>query len=176
MPFCPMCGSEYETGVEKCCDCNEVLVAHLPAEGEETEQEITSERLIQVAVFNESVEANLRKTRLESEGIDCFLEGDIAQNILIFAGAAFRGIKLKVRESDAEKAIEILNQEPLKTNAAEDADREDIYGPQCPQCGSLSIISQKHSPALIFISLLLLGIPFLFMRKRCDCHACGHVW
>lgn len=190
MPFCTKCGSEYETGVERCSDCNEVLVAHMPPEepdaagrhgdfmnGDEIhggEQEIL-DRLIQIAVFNHSIEAHLCKTRLESEGIECFLADEHLSYLGPFAGES-RGIKLQVRESDADRAIEILRQEPQETDSAEYAAREDSYGPCCPRCGSSGISSRKRSPFLVLISLPLLGIPLLFMRTTWDCRGCGHVW
>ena len=177
MPFCPMCGSEYEAGVERCADCDGVLAANMPHEEEDTEQELTPEpldRLVQIASFNYLVEADLCRTRLESEGIECFLADELGTYVPFRVPVE---VRLQVRESDAQRALEILQQEPQEeTDSTEDADREDIHGPCCPRCGSPDISSQKRSPTLIFMSLLLLGIPLLFMRKRWDCRGCWHTW
>ena len=171
MPFCPKCESEYEAGVEKCADCGELLVAHLPPEEEDPQQEIIfepSDRLVQIAAFQHQIGAHLCKARLESEGIDCFLADENLSYLGPFAGE-HRGIKLQVRESDAGEAVEILRQDPPETEV-------EIEGLRCPRCGSPDVTRQKHSPALIFMSLLLLGIPFLFMRKKWNCRACWHTW
>jgi len=178
VPFCPKCESEYEAGVERCADCNEALVAHVPHEEEDTEQEIIcepSDRLVQVAVFNHAVEAHLCKTRLESEGIKCFIAHEHFGGMHLFRDET-SAVRLQVGESDTDRAIDILRQEPLATDTEEDTDQEDIRGPCCPRCGSPNISSRKHWLALIFIWLLLPGIAPLFTRKRWDCNACGHTW
>ena len=174
MPFCPMCGSEYEAGIERCADCNEPLVEHLPPDEQDTGQEMP-DRLVRVAVFRNAVEAHLCKTRLESEGIECFLAGEYLSYFRHLSGES-RGIEVQVRESDADRATEILRREPIENGSAEDAGIKEVYGPCCPRCGSPDIICEKQSPALIFMSLPLLGIPLLFVRKRWNCHACGHTW
>jgi hypothetical protein len=184
MPFCPKCESEYEAGVERCVDCDEVLVAHLPREEEEedTKQEITyepSDRLAQVAVFNNTIAANLCKARLESEGIECFLQGETAMNLHLRGSSIFLDVRLAVRESDAERAVEILKKEPLETDVEieeEDTGGKDLQERHCPRCGSSDVVSQKHTPALILISLLLLGVPILLMRKKWKCRGCWHTW
>jgi hypothetical protein len=179
VPFCPKCGSEYEAGVERCVDCNEALVAHLPAQEQDTLGEMTdrTERLVQIAVFNHSVEAHLCKTRLESEGIECFLQGDVALNINLFGTAALDSLRLEVRESDAERAIEILKEGVQETGVEDnDTDGKATHGPCCPRCGSFEISGRKRSPVFVLLSLLLLGIPLLFMRTTWECRNCWHTW
>ena len=68
-----------------------------------------SEKLITIATFNQPIEANIAKTRLASEDIECFL---LDENATALGGElnyiATGGIKLQVRESDAETASAIL--------------------------------------------------------------------
>ena len=53
-------------------------------------------------------EAELARIKLEANGIRCFLAGKNFISMYWILSSAERGIKLQVRESDAEKASEIL--------------------------------------------------------------------
>jgi hypothetical protein len=69
-----------------------------------------SDDLIVVATFQYPYQAELAKLKLESEEIPCFIADEITYRTIevpLLAG----GIKLQVREEDAEKAKEILNRE-----------------------------------------------------------------
>jgi hypothetical protein len=62
--------------------------------------------LITLATINTSIQAHLLKSRLESEGIPCFLT-DENINTLLPAGP-FGGIKVQVHLSDSLRAFDIL--------------------------------------------------------------------
>ena len=67
-------------------------------------------KLVPVKRFVNSFEANLNKCKLESEGIDCFLTNE--NNMTLTQGfGSWLDIKidLMVRESDYERANEIIN-------------------------------------------------------------------
>jgi hypothetical protein len=64
------------------------------------------DKLVTIATFNQSAEAYLWKTKLESECIWSFVAGEYATKWVIPISG---GIKLQVRESDAENAIKILS-------------------------------------------------------------------
>ncbi|GHT13473.1 hypothetical protein FACS189432_02300 [Bacteroidia bacterium] len=64
-----------------------------------------TDNLVTVLTVNYSGEFAIIRGRLESEGIECFVQNElIAQAYTNAAG----GIKLQVRESDVEKAVKIL--------------------------------------------------------------------
>ena len=62
------------------------------------------EKLIDIAIENYS-KAVVLKTFLESNGIDCFLK-----NINVLQGAVSEGVKVQIREGNAEKALKLLTQ------------------------------------------------------------------
>ncbi len=62
--------------------------------------------LITLATINTSIQAHLLKSRLESDGIPCFLT-DENINTLLPAGP-FGGIKVQVHLSDSLRAFDIL--------------------------------------------------------------------
>ena len=68
--------------------------------------------LITIASFDHPIHANLAKTRLEAEGIDCVLIDEHITGMNWLWVPAIGGVRLQVRESDAERAMEILEGEP----------------------------------------------------------------
>jgi hypothetical protein len=74
-----------------------------------------NDRLVTVATFGGPIEANLAKNCLESAGVNAFLADEEAAAMAWHLTNAFGGIKLQVREQDAEEALAVL----VETNAAE---------------------------------------------------------
>ena len=68
------------------------------------------ENLVIVATFTYPTELAVIRGRLESEGIECFLKDEYTVQAYNFYSNAIGGIKLQVRESDAERAIQILKE------------------------------------------------------------------
>ncbi len=64
--------------------------------------------LITIANFPYPIDANLAKSRLEAEGIDCVLTNEHIAGMNWYWPLAIGGVGLQVRESDAERAVEIL--------------------------------------------------------------------
>jgi hypothetical protein len=74
-----------------------------------------SDELITIAAFPNPVLANIVKGFLESEGIDCFIANE--EIFGIHAGHALidGGVKVRVRESDVERARAALAEAELET-------------------------------------------------------------
>ena len=68
------------------------------------------EDLITVAVFHSQPEFLLARTRLESADIECFAYDENMLRIGGWHSHILGGIKLQVRESEAQDALAILNQ------------------------------------------------------------------
>ncbi|MBN1509943.1 MAG: DUF2007 domain-containing protein [Sedimentisphaerales bacterium] len=81
-----------------------------------------NEKLVTVARFSDYVEAELARQLLEAEGIRAFVMGENVGNVYAGVPAAI-DIQLQTPESQAEKAIEIL--EASEQEAAE-SEREDM--------------------------------------------------
>lgn len=69
--------------------------------------ETLPEELIPIASFFNPMEANVAKSKLESEGIECFLfdEHALQHGVPLIAAG---GVRLMVRESEAQEASRIL--------------------------------------------------------------------
>ena len=133
-----------------------------------------SEKLITIATFSQEIEAHLSKIRLESEGIECFIADEYIVTMNWLYSNAVGGVKLKVKESDVERTIEILRQEPVSTDSVGDRVSEDDNEPRCPKCNSLDVYYEKFSRRLVFASWLLLGVPFPFLKRKWKCRKCGY--
>ena len=95
----------------------------------------------------------------------------------LYSGAN-RGVKLQVKRSDAERALEALEPEP----AAPDREAEGEQGadesvtPLCPRCHGEEVAYERFSRRFFYLSLLVLGFPLLWGRGRYHCHRCGYTW
>lgn len=137
-------------------------------------------RLVTIRIFDNYLKAELARIRLESEGIQCFiLDANMAATNWFYS--IFNSIKLCVEQSDAQKALEILNSaEPL-----DEADfphsrvvtgQADTAVEKCPYCGSRDIDTQKFSRTAFFLSILFFYVPFLWPVKRWRCLNCWRSW
>ena len=71
-----------------------------------------SDRLITIAVFENSLEAEIARGKLEDSGIRSVIVGQDAANLYGLPAVGF--IELQVFEEDADKAFEILKTSPGK--------------------------------------------------------------
>jgi hypothetical protein len=140
------------------------------------------ERLVTVARFAYTAdpvsEAELARIKLESEGIWCFLAGKNFAGVHWIASLADRGVKLQVRESDAERAKEILSRrEKVEIDESEYGDSGAEEGEmRCPRCGSEDFKYEKFSRGVFYLGIAFLRFPVPFPRKKYRCNDCGEVW
>jgi transposase-like protein len=93
-----------------------------------------------------------------------------------FYSNAVGGVKLQVKEADVKRAIEILHQKPISVDFVTDEAEKEDEGLYCPKCNSSDVYYEKFSRRLVFTSWLILGIPFLFFKKKWICQKCGYEW
>ncbi|GAB4340040.1 MAG: hypothetical protein Kow0099_15650 [Candidatus Abyssubacteria bacterium] len=105
-PFCPICRSEYEEGVERCADCGSALVQQLPPEDSEAEPEA---EVVEIWEAAGEKEALVIKGLLESEGIMCSLSADVPHSVIPLTVDGLGAVRIFVSEEDAERAREILS-------------------------------------------------------------------
>ncbi len=80
----------------------------------------TDDPLVTIARYYYPLHARLAKGRLEAVGIYALVLDE--QTASLIYGGAVGGIRLQVRESDVERALEILDEEPESPNDAENAE------------------------------------------------------
>ena len=128
------------------------------------------DRIVTIARFWHVADADLARTVLATRGITAFL-ADV--NTRTLAPHLAQSVRLQVLQSDARRAIEILN---------ENADHHPQLKagvprlPRCPECGSYDVAPRRLGRLLVLAIALLLLIPLLFMKREWRCRACGHRW
>lgn len=58
----------------------------------------------------------------------------------------------------------------------EDAEPAEAEPTRCPRCDSTEVYYEKFSRPMIFLSILLLGIPLPFLSRRWTCRNCELTW
>jgi len=128
---------------------------------------------VMIARYGGVPEALLAKSMLESAGIESFLGDENLVRLDWFYSNLVGGIKLMVREDDAETARKLLEKNiPGKlevTGVGEYAQ------PACPKCGSLDVSFDGLDKQIAYGGFFL-GVPIHVNRKGGKCHACGHEW
>jgi len=136
-----------------------------------------ADRLITIATFDEPLKANMAKIKLESEGIGCFLAGENFVATYWLLANAEHGIKLQVKKSEAERALEILGtDEKVDTEQVEENLTPEPINPQCPKCHCNNVEYEKFSKKLFYLSILFLRFPIPLPKKIYKCKNCGHTW
>ena len=134
-----------------------------------------SQRLITIAQYRDLPQAGLDKSRLESQGITCFLDNEFTIGVNWLYSTALGGVKLKVFERDAARAKGIIQEDYGAAPATVSAEAE--FPPQatCPQCGASAITTKNYTRKFAAISLLF-SLPLFFFLRRYRCNSCHHKW
>ena len=131
--YCPECGGEYQEWAQTCADCGLELTDTKPVPRRKTRNEnefvlkggrkYVKEPLVPVACFANTLEAQFSQGILESEGIPSIITD--ADRVLLNGQntSTLKGVSLVVKQSDAEKAKEILDS--IERNLTEDGFTED---------------------------------------------------
>ena len=148
-----------------------------------------NEKFITVLTVTYAYEIAIIRGRLESEGITCFVKDEFTVQVQPFYSNAIGGVKLQVRESDLNQAIEILKEtgyikekelQPSQelhhlnkhTNNQKVSMREGKI--ICPYCGSEEVVKSKKAGWFFLLTSLLLGFPTPFLQKTYYCFNCKH--
>lgn len=129
--------------------------------------------MVTLKTFDNLVDAHLLKTKLESEGVPCFLFDENIVALDPLYNMAVGGIKLKVAHKDIANASEILRQieQAHYTNEL----NEVIL---CARCKSKNIgyfrSFRGAKGTLSILSLLLFMVYPIYFRYVYKCKDCGH--
>ena len=126
--------------------------------------------LITIKTFDNSIDAHLLKIELENEGIECYIYDEHTVTVFPLYSNAVGGIKLYVKNEDAEMAKQILSQ---ISEYSLDDNNQLI---KCPNCGAEQIemmTSIKDIKSLIsfIFSVLIFLIPF-HTKHKYKCNNC----
>ena len=141
---------------------------------------------VTIATFTYPHQAALLSSKLESEGIECYLKDGNMISANPFYSNAIGGVKIQVRGNDVERGNKIveefykhLNSEEEDAELVQEDKPDEIEeqvkdGVKCPNCGSFEVHQDKTPSSFKIISVILLGIPLIFPgRKKYHCFNCG---
>jgi ssDNA-binding Zn-finger/Zn-ribbon topoisomerase 1 len=124
-------------------------------------------KLITVNTYTLPHELAIHRSKLESMGIDCFVQDELTAQVHNFYSNAIGGVKLQVRESDVEDALEILKEEfDLK---ADYSDSKII----CPNCGSGNVEGKGLNGKISLVILMVTGLPIPIFSSKVNCYDCS---
>jgi hypothetical protein len=110
---------------------------------------------------------------LEAAGIDCFLFDENMVRLDWLWSNLLGGVKLVVRQCDAEDADKALNSKQTQNF---DVEGVGDYEPErCPKCRSNDVFCDELLKGIAGAGLLL-GLPIAIHRGGWNCHNCGHIW
>jgi Putative prokaryotic signal transducing protein len=123
---------------------------------------------VTVASFPSPIEAQIAKTRLESEGIECFVRDETTLGMNPYYSVAMGGSRLDVRENELAAARALLGVAHKEPEASRNS---------CPRCGAIgkptANLARKGSAIL---SWLFATVPVPFLREEKACPSCGNRW
>ena len=123
--------------------------------------------------YRDLPEAVIVKSILDAESIDCVLSDENLVRMDWFLSNLVGGVKLWVRQEDAEKAKEIIDQQSIENFDVQGAGA--FSQPHCPQCQSIDISFRELNKRVAFVSAYF-GLPIPLNRRGWKCHACSHSW
>lgn len=124
-----------------------------------------------VASFSSETDACLALGRLQVDSI----QGDV-NRFSRYRAMGAGGYQLKVESADLAAARRILGSVEREIDMDEYVDADDTSYTRCPQCRSVNVTAAPRAVKVVVASLLLLGLPLLFIPRDYSCRKCGHTW
>lgn len=130
--------------------------------------------LVNFRSYLDPTEAKLDAARLTSDGIENHVLGEGLHNVIV--PATLDTVRIMVRESDLERARELLEVHPGDQPRDDDEEKGTVRCPRCElaYCFHERMRVEGSSSAAAF-SFIVAPLMFLF-EPRWHCHKCGHVW
>jgi hypothetical protein len=150
----------------------EAAVANTGASLERDSVELAD--VVSIRQFRDLPEALLAKGALDSTEIESFLVDDNMIRMDWFYSNLVGGIKLCVKQEDAEAALDLLEQSIPEEFEVEGVGQYEQ--PRCPKCQSLDIAFEDLNQPVAWVSAYALGFPIALRRERWVCHSCGERW
>ncbi len=123
---------------------------------------------VTVAAFPNPTDAHLAKNNLEFNDVTAVIEDENIIYMNPLYSEAVGGVKVRVADSDEERARDILEKRVVE--------KENLEGKICPDCGSTKVDVVSRGRRLSFLTILFFSFPVGTTRRKCLCLDCGHTW
>jgi DNA-directed RNA polymerase subunit RPC12/RpoP len=128
--------------------------------------------IVTLKVFDNAIDAHLLKTRLESEGINCYLLDENMVTLNPLYNISVGGIKLRIHKDDLEDAAAIVRE--IEDSPNKDESENPVH---CPNCNSTNLYtgfkSVKGTKGFLsaIVSFLFMVLP-LYYKTVYRCKEC----
>jgi hypothetical protein len=157
----------------------EILQSELSRRGLGTElqgpnvPETVTPPLVIIRRFRDLCDALLAKSIVDSAGIECILSDEHVIRMDWMLSNAIGGVKVWVRENDAQAAAELLDEAGPETFDVERVG--EFRQPRCPQCQSTDVTFGETGKHLGYLTVAV-GVPLPIARSDWECNSCGQKW
>jgi hypothetical protein len=128
---------------------------------------------VMVRRYRDLPDASIAKSILDSAGIESYLIDGNMVRLDWFYSNLVGGVKLFVRQQDAEAADKLLSQGvPEKFDVEEVGEYQQ---PRCPHCQSWDVTLDGLERHLTYATLFF-GLPIPITKRGWKCRSCGHEW
>jgi hypothetical protein len=130
-------------------------------------------KLVTLTSFDNAVDAQLLRSKLDSEGIPAFVFDENVVSLVPMTYISLGGIKVKVRESDLVSAQEVMN--ITSKNPIRDEDNLILV---CPVCQSIDITPGVKTTSIFSFAFwgLLFGVYPLQIENKFICNSCKNIF
>jgi hypothetical protein len=149
----------------------ELSVATYLSQGERTGKK--EDAPVVIRVYRDMTAAMTDRMILEAAEIECYLFDENIVRIDWLWSNLLGGVKLVVRQTDAQDAETLLSggkNEKFTVEGVGEYTQE-----RCPKCGSTDVSCDELKKRIAGAGLLL-GIPLAMIQRGWNCHTCGHIW
>lgn len=126
------------------------------------------EKLLEIASYHNSMDAEFARMALDSNGIECFMVDKGASPLVPIYTEKSPTHFLKVNQKDFDAAREILKNQKEEQNRTHQA--------WCPNCDSENVVKSKRYWWQTLLIILSIGVFSIFFTEQNECNNCGHKW
>lgn len=133
----------------------------------------------EIISFTYPHEAHLVKALLEASDIEVIIKDEFTIQVNNFYSNAIGGVKIFVEKDKAEETLFLLeNAGYIEKNKPKEKIEifSYVYKDLCPYCGSTNTIRKSMAGYIFVLSILFLGFPFPFLKRRYHCYDCSKEW
>lgn len=141
------------------------------------------DNLVKLKTFTHSHDAELMKAFLEDSGIFVILKDDMMANMHMLYSQMGGGVRLYIKESDLEKARDILRYAGYIKQEHAPEEKIDVIPlssvsntEKCPYCGSDNIDLEQPIGKISYFLFSIFGVYFQNYSDSSRCYDCSRRW
>lgn len=136
---------------------------------------------VEIISFTYPHEAHLAKAFLEASGIDVIIKDEFTVQVNNFYSNAIGGVKLFVEKNQVDEAnLLLIDGGYIEKGNTEEEQKIEVFSSEyqkiCPYCNSANVTKKSMPGYILVLSMLLLGFPLPFLKRRYYCYDCSKEW